>query len=142
MEAIRFHFPSPQFEFFHPRGLTIWYPELQGVVGFDIKIYLNKPYLHDYTLYDMYLNTSTVSYGKFIVNDDDAFIRLGDNLRYEVNLQYSDGNKYRIRRWFTVKGGKMLFFYIFVEALNRIKNFLLIISRKSHFSLEGTTEKS
>ncbi|XP_062552072.1 uncharacterized protein LOC134217350 [Armigeres subalbatus] len=94
------HFPNPKFEIFHPKGVTISYPVLWGMVGFDIRIYLNKQFPSDVTPYDICLNTTVPVNGIFIINDENAFIRTGDNLKVEMLLLMNDGCVYGFRKEF------------------------------------------
>ncbi|XP_019559191.2 uncharacterized protein LOC109427986 isoform X1 [Aedes albopictus] len=87
-----FYYPKPNFNYFNPNGLTVWYWKLPEVKRFEIKIYINRQYGIINTPYDIYLSTSTISYGKFVANDDKAFIRIGDHLQYDIMLHYGENN--------------------------------------------------
>lgn len=82
-------------EIYYPKGLLVWYPKQRGMVGFGIEIYLNQKY-EDAVVpkCDICLNTTDVSYGKFMIHHDNAIIRAGDHLMYRVIKQKSNGQAY------------------------------------------------
>lgn len=95
------------FEIYHPKGLTVWYPQVRGLVGFGVEVFLNQ-HASDFSECDVCLNTTNISYGKFIIHDDDAVIRAGDNLRYRFIFQMANGSVYTTQREFHVSANKIL----------------------------------
>ncbi|XP_001654216.2 uncharacterized protein LOC5572815 [Aedes aegypti] len=95
------------FEIYHPKGLTVWYPQVRGLVGFGVEVFLNQ-HASDYSECDVCRNTTNISYGKFIIHDDDAVIRAGDNLRYRFIFQMANGSIYTTQREFHVAANKIL----------------------------------
>ncbi|XP_055595321.1 uncharacterized protein LOC129745947 [Uranotaenia lowii] len=88
-------------EIYQPKGIMVWYPKRPGMTLFGIEIYLNhEPSMmwhHDSAeevTCDICMNTTEVSYGKFILRNDDAIIRGGDRLSYNVIKQKVNGSAY------------------------------------------------
>lgn len=80
------------FEIYHPNGLTIWYPKLRGMVGFGVEVFLNQRRIKSEARHcDICLNTTQTAYGKFIIQDDNAVIRSGDNVHYTFHFYMSNG---------------------------------------------------
>ncbi|XP_058814221.1 uncharacterized protein LOC131678241 [Topomyia yanbarensis] len=86
-------------EIYHPKGLIVWYPQKPGVVKFGIEIFLNKQLMmaEEPVNCDICQNTTEVSYGKFIIENDDAIIRGGDHLMYNAIKQKANGSAYITR---------------------------------------------
>ncbi|XP_058058763.1 uncharacterized protein LOC131209665 [Anopheles bellator] len=79
-------------EIYHPKGVLIWYPYRPGLEAFGIEIFINKPNpgedsSEEAPLCDICLNTTEITYGKFILRSDDAIIRSRDHLFYNAILQ-------------------------------------------------------
>lgn len=89
---------SVHIEIYYPKGLMVWYPQRPGVVSFGIDIFLNQKYvpLRDMVC-DICLNTTEVSYGKFMLRSDDAIIRGGDHLTYNAIIQKVNGSAYSLK---------------------------------------------
>ncbi|XP_055639226.1 uncharacterized protein LOC129777160 [Toxorhynchites rutilus septentrionalis] len=82
-------------EIYHPKGVMIWYPQRPGMVAFGIEIYLNKKHMvDDEPVCDICMNTTEVSYGKFILRNDNAVVRGGDHLMYNAIKQKVNGSAY------------------------------------------------
>lgn len=85
-------------EIYYPKGLMVWYPQRPGMVGFGIEIFLNQRHMiDDEAVCDICLNTTEVSYGKFILKSDDAIVRGGDHLMYNAIKQKVNGSAYVMR---------------------------------------------
>lgn len=85
-------------EIFYPKGLLVWYPQRPGMTAFGIEIFLNQKHtIDDEAVCDICLNTTDVSYGKFILRSDDAIIRGGDHLQYNAIKQKINGTAYIMR---------------------------------------------
>lgn len=79
------------FEIYNPKGLTVWYPKSPETVEFGVAVLLNpSPNSHIHHCY-VCLNTTTASYGKFIIHDDNAVIRPKDYLEYQLSFRDSRG---------------------------------------------------
>lgn len=85
-------------EIYYPKGLTVWYPKQRGMVSFGIEIFLNQKY-EDSEMHkcDICLNTTDVSYGKFMIHNDNAIVRAGDHLMYRAIKQKINGSAYVTR---------------------------------------------
>lgn len=85
-------------EIYHPKGLMVWYPQRRGMISFGIEIFLNQKHqIDDEAVCDICLNTTEVTYGKFILRSDDAIIRGGDHLMYNAIKQKVNGTAYTMR---------------------------------------------
>lgn len=79
----------------YPKGLLVWYPKQRGIIGFGIEIYLNQKYEDsEERKCDICLNTTDVSYGKFMIHSDNAIVRAGDHLMYRAIKQKINGSAY------------------------------------------------
>lgn len=86
-----------QIEIYNPKGLMVWYPKRPNMSEFRIEIFLNqKDSTDDEAVCDVCLNTTEVSYGKFIIRSDDAIIRGGDHLMYNAFKINANGSVYAI----------------------------------------------
>lgn len=82
-------------EIYYPKGLMVWYPKQRGMVSFGIEIFLNQKYDGSEELKcDVCMNTTEVSYGKFIIRNDNAIVRAGDHLMYRAIKQKINGSAY------------------------------------------------
>ncbi|XP_035917460.1 uncharacterized protein LOC118514567 [Anopheles stephensi] len=93
-------------EIYHPKGVMIWYPYRAGMEMFGIQIYINKanqPATGGDSSSeeeaappecDICLNTTEVSYGKFILRSEDAIIRSRDHLLYNAIVKKTNGKAY------------------------------------------------
>ncbi|XP_065085830.1 uncharacterized protein LOC135707844 [Ochlerotatus camptorhynchus] len=82
-------------EIYYPKGLMVWYPKQRGMVGFGVEIFLNQKYEDsEEPKCDICLNTTDVSYGKFMIHNDNAIIRAGDHLMYRAIKQKINGSAY------------------------------------------------
>lgn len=82
-------------EIYYPKGIMVWYPKQQGIVGFGIEIFLNQKYeSSEEHECDICLNTTDVSYGKFIIHNDNAIVRAGDHLMYRAIKQKKNRSAY------------------------------------------------
>lgn len=82
-------------EVYYPKGLMVWYPKQQGMTKFGIEIFLNQKYVNSEELKcDICLNTTDVSYGKFMIRHDNAIVRAGDHLMYRAIKQKLNGPAY------------------------------------------------
>lgn len=95
------------FEIYHPKGLTVWHPKVRGLVGFGVEVFLNQRSGSSKPSCDICLNTTDISYGKFIIHDDEAIIRAGDNLKYRFIFQMSNGTTFERKGEFFVSGNRM-----------------------------------
>lgn len=85
-------------EIYYPKGLMVWYPQRSGMVGFGIEIFLNQRHLiDDEAVCDICLNTTELTYGKFLLRSDDAVVRGGDHLMYNAFKQKVNGSAYIMR---------------------------------------------
>ncbi|XP_052896710.1 uncharacterized protein LOC128303701 [Anopheles moucheti] len=93
-------------EIYHPKGVMIWYPYRAGMEMFGIEIFINKANQpvadsseEDITppTCDICLNTTEVSYGKFILRSTDAIIRKQDHVFYNAILKKASGEAYLSR---------------------------------------------
>lgn len=93
-------------EIYKPKGLTVWYPKSPGLVEVGVEVFLNRG--HKYSNHcDICLNTTASAYGKFVMQDDDAVIRAGDNLQYRFSFRYSDGRTPKRNDFFYVAESKI-----------------------------------
>lgn len=78
------------FEIYEPQGLIVWYPKTQGLmgIGVDISVIPNKK--SKKLRFNIHLNATTSSYGKFIICDDNAVIKAGDLLKYRFTLMFDN----------------------------------------------------
>ncbi|XP_055547720.1 uncharacterized protein LOC129731618 [Wyeomyia smithii] len=90
-------------EIYRPKGVMIWYPKHPRVVMFGIQIFLNSPS----TELSIGLNTTNVSYGKFILRDDNAIIRARDRLHYTAMMRKIDGSYFNETDEFYVARGRI-----------------------------------
>ncbi|XP_053667175.1 uncharacterized protein LOC128716279 [Anopheles marshallii] len=90
-------------EIYHPKGVMIWYPYRAGMEMFGIEIFINKANQpvadsseEEQTppTCDICLNTTEVSYGKFILRSEDAIIRSRDHVFYNAILKKTNGTAY------------------------------------------------
>lgn len=82
-------------EIYYPKGVMIWYPQRPGMKGFGIEVYLNqKDKIDDEAVCDICLNTTELTYGKYILKNDDVIIRGGDHLLYEAIKIKTNGSAY------------------------------------------------
>lgn len=82
----------------YTKGLMVWYPKRSEMVGFGIEIFLNQRHLiDDEAVCDICLNTTELTYGKFILRSDDAIVRGGDHLMYNAYKQKVNGSAYIMR---------------------------------------------
>lgn len=72
-------------------GLTVWYPKSPELVEVGVEVFLNSSRESNNLHCDICLNTTTSDYGKFVMQDDNAVIRAGDNLQYWFSFRYSNG---------------------------------------------------
>lgn len=85
-------------EIYYPKGLMVWYPQRSGMTGFGIEIFLNQRHLiDDEAACDICLNTTEVTYGKYVLRSDDAIVRGGDHLMYNAIKQKVNGSSYIMR---------------------------------------------
>lgn len=85
-------------EIYYPKGLMVWYPQRKGMVGFGIEIFLNQRHLiDDEAVCDICLNTTELTYGKYVLRSDDAIVRGGDHLMYNAIKQKVNGSAYIMR---------------------------------------------
>lgn len=80
--------PLVQFEVQEPKGLTVsTIQRSPNVTFFGIELYVNRdPRYHSDIHCDVCKNTTSVAYGKFIIEDEEAIIKNGDVLYYYVLL--------------------------------------------------------
>ncbi|XP_050078231.1 uncharacterized protein LOC126565131 [Anopheles maculipalpis] len=93
-------------EIYHPKGVMIWYPYRAGMEMFGIQIYINKANQQPTgdnssseeesapPACDICLNTTEVTYGKFILRSEDAIIRSRDHLLYNAIVKKTNGAAY------------------------------------------------
>lgn len=82
-------------EIYYPKGLMVWYPKHPGMTKFGIEIFLNQKYeTSEEPKCDICLNTTNVSYGKFMIHHDSAIVRAGDHLMYRAIKQKVNGPAY------------------------------------------------
>ncbi|XP_049536442.1 uncharacterized protein LOC125951561 [Anopheles darlingi] len=84
-------------EIYHPKGVMVWYPYRTDLELFGIEIYINKNDAAPETassseevirpVCDICLNTTEVSYGKFILRSENAIIRGRDRVTYRAILK-------------------------------------------------------
>lgn len=67
------------------------------MLGFGIEIFLNQKYSLDEPKCDICLNTTEVTYGKFMIRSDNAIIRAGDHLKYRVIKQMVNGSVHAMK---------------------------------------------
>lgn len=96
------------FEIYHPQGITVWYPKLQEMIGFGVQVFLNQRYRSMPHNCDICLNTTEAQYGKFIVQDDNAVIRPGDNLQYTFQFHMSNGTIFERKSGFYVSANRVI----------------------------------
>lgn len=85
-------------EIYYPKGLMVWYPHRTGMAGFGIEIFLNQRHLiDDEAVCDICLNTTELTYGKYVLRSDDAIVRGGDHLMYNAIKQKVNGSAYIMR---------------------------------------------
>lgn len=96
------------FEIYHPKGLTVWYPKLRGMVRFGVQVFLNQRHRSDSQNCDICFNTSQAQYGKFIIRDENAFIRPGDTLQYTFQFYMSNGTIFEMKSEFYVSANRVL----------------------------------
>lgn len=82
------HVPFVNFEVHEPKGLTVSVVQRSpNTTFFGLELYVNHdPVKSDDIQCDVCHNTTTVTYGKFIVEDTDVIIKKGDVLYYYVLL--------------------------------------------------------
>lgn len=77
--------PLVNFEVHQPKGLEVsMVQRTPNVTFFGMEIYVNKDPNSTIASCDVCHNTTTVSYGKFIITDEDAIIKRGDILFFYV----------------------------------------------------------
>lgn len=92
-------------EIYHPKGVMIWYPYRTGMELFGIEIFINKANQPGASgdsseeeatppVCDICLNTTDVSYGKFILRSEDAIIRSRDHVHYNAIVKKANGKAY------------------------------------------------
>uniref|UniRef100_A0A182SZ54 CBM39 domain-containing protein n=1 Tax=Anopheles maculatus TaxID=74869 RepID=A0A182SZ54_9DIPT len=94
-------------EIYHPKGVMIWYPYRAGMEMFGIQIYINKANQQPTgggdssseedsspPACDICLNTTEVTYGKFILRSEDAIIRSRDHVLYNAIVKKANGQAY------------------------------------------------
>ncbi|XP_049283673.1 uncharacterized protein LOC125763969 [Anopheles funestus] len=90
-------------EIYHPKGVMIWYPYRAGMEMFGIEIFINQAIqpVGDSSeeettppACDICLNTTEVSYGKFILRSEDAIIRSRDHVFYNAIVKKTSGEAY------------------------------------------------
>ncbi|XP_035780266.1 uncharacterized protein LOC118460232 [Anopheles albimanus] len=84
-------------EIYHPKGVMVWYPYRTDLELFGIEIYINKNTAAPDTsssseevvrpVCDICLNTTEVTYGKFILRSENAIIRGRDRVTYRAILK-------------------------------------------------------
>ncbi|XP_062552192.1 uncharacterized protein LOC134217442 [Armigeres subalbatus] len=85
------HDPLINFEVQDPKGLTVTMVQRSpSTKFFGIELYVNRNPKQNVTRCDVCGNSTTVVYGKFIVQDEEVVIRKGDVLYYYVLLGTSD----------------------------------------------------
>lgn len=93
-------------EIYHPKGVLIWYPYRSGIEMFGIEIFINQANQNRdgsssseevSATCDICLNTTEVSYGKFIIRSDDAIIRSRDHVYYNAIVKKTSGKAYVAR---------------------------------------------
>lgn len=82
------HIPFVNFEVHDPKGLTVSMVQRSpNTTFFGIELFVNKaPNRFNETHCDVCQNTTTITYGKFIIEDDEVVIKKGDILYYHVLL--------------------------------------------------------
>uniref|UniRef100_A0A182WH39 CBM39 domain-containing protein n=1 Tax=Anopheles minimus TaxID=112268 RepID=A0A182WH39_9DIPT len=95
---------SVNIEIYHPKGVMIWHPYRAGMEMFGIKLYINKANLQAEqdsgeeestpVACDICLNTTEVTYGKFILRSEDVIIRRGDHVLYKAIVKKTSGEEY------------------------------------------------
>lgn len=82
------HAPFVNFEVHEPKGLTVSMVQRSpNSTLFGIELFINQDPMHsNQTHCDVCQNTTTITYGKFIVEDDVVVIKKGDVLFYHVLL--------------------------------------------------------
>lgn len=82
------HDPFVNFEVHEPKGLTVSIVQRSpNTTFFGLELYVNRnPRLSNDTHCDVCQNTTSITYGKFILEDDEAVIKKGDILYYYVLL--------------------------------------------------------
>lgn len=79
------HVPFINIEVHEPQGLEVsMIQRTPNITFFGIEVYVNKDPRQNGSVCDVCQNTTTVTYGKFIVDDQDAVIKKGDVLNYFV----------------------------------------------------------
>ncbi|XP_053675352.1 uncharacterized protein LOC128725618 [Anopheles nili] len=86
-------------EIYHPKGVMIWYPYRPGIEMFGIEIFINQDNTQadsseevaSRISCDICLNTTKVTYGKFILQSEDAIIRSRDHVFYNVIVKKTNG---------------------------------------------------
>ncbi|XP_040168977.1 uncharacterized protein LOC120903551 [Anopheles arabiensis] len=92
-------------EIYHPKGVMVWYPYRAGMELFGIEIFINKANQPSSSgdsseeestppVCDICLNTTEVSYGKFILRSEDAVIRSRDHVYYNAIVKKTSGKAY------------------------------------------------
>ncbi|XP_058120311.1 uncharacterized protein LOC131293016 [Anopheles ziemanni] len=93
-------------EIYHPKGVLIWYPYRSGIEMFGIEIFINQANPNRdgsssseevSATCDICLNTTEVSYGKFILRSNDAIIRSRDHVYYNAIVKKTSGKAYVAR---------------------------------------------
>lgn len=82
------HDPFVHFEVQEPRGLTVSIVQRsRNTTFFGIELYVNRnPKQFNETQCDVCLNTTSITFGKFIIQDEKVVIKKGDVLYYHVLL--------------------------------------------------------
>uniref|UniRef100_A0AAG5DTM4 CBM39 domain-containing protein n=1 Tax=Anopheles atroparvus TaxID=41427 RepID=A0AAG5DTM4_ANOAO len=90
-------------EIYHPKGVLIWYPYRADMEMFGIEIFINQANQgrdssssseETTATCNICLNTTDVTYGKFILRSDDAIIRSRDHVFYNAIVKKTSGPAY------------------------------------------------
>ncbi|XP_035774898.1 uncharacterized protein LOC118457424 [Anopheles albimanus] len=98
-------YPSviPTFEIYEPKGLEVYIADRnQSAEYFAIAIYVNAANTSD-DVPAVLQNTSTVVYGKFIVQDPSVIIKPGDVVSYKAQIGFQNGKNTTLAHRFYVR---------------------------------------
>ncbi|XP_049535499.1 uncharacterized protein LOC125951039 [Anopheles darlingi] len=93
----------PTFEIYEPKGLEVYIADRnQTAQYFAIAVYINAANTSD-DVPAVLQNTSTVVYGKFIVQDSSVIIKPGDIVSYKAQIGYQNGKNTTLVHRFIVR---------------------------------------
>ncbi|XP_058826399.1 uncharacterized protein LOC131686187 isoform X2 [Topomyia yanbarensis] len=91
----RSHVPTLNVEVYEPKGLKLSMVRKSQTTSFlGVELYINKDPRINGTQCDVCRNTTTVTFGKFVIEDENVVVKTGDQLNYVILI----GNSVKFSR--------------------------------------------